>query len=78
MAPTLATLRFPRHSGSLLLAAALVLTIAPVVTAQTNILLIVADDVGVDRVGAYGEHPNPGKTPNIDRLAAGGVLFRNC
>ena len=42
-----------------------------------NVLLIVADDVGVDRVGCYAEHPSPGHTPNIDRLAARGVLFRN-
>jgi len=46
-------------------------------SAQDNVLLIVADDVGVDRVAAYGEHPSPGRTPNIDRLAANGVLFRN-
>jgi len=42
-----------------------------------NILLIIADDVGVDRVAAYGEHPWPGRTPVIDQLAAQGVLFRN-
>ncbi len=35
------------------------------------------DDVGVDRIGCYGEHPDPGSTPNIDRLAHSGVLFRN-
>lgn len=45
--------------------------------AQENVLVIVADDLGVDRVGCYAEHPNPGRTPNIDRLAARGVLFRN-
>ena len=44
---------------------------------QENVLLIVADDVGVDRVGCYAEHPNPGHTPTIDGLAARGVLFRN-
>lgn len=42
-----------------------------------NILLIIADDVGVDRVAAYGEHPHPGRTPSIDGLARRGVLFRN-
>lgn len=51
-------------------------------SAQGSVLCIVADDLGVDRVGAYGGtglgmHPNPGRTPNIDRLAADGVLFRN-
>lgn len=47
------------------------------VTAQDNVLFLLADDIGVDRIGAYGEHPNPGNTPNIDALAANGVLFRN-
>jgi len=45
--------------------------------AQHNVLLIISDDHGVDRVGAYHEHPDPGHTPNIDALAAQGVLFRN-
>jgi arylsulfatase A-like enzyme len=42
-----------------------------------NILMIIADDLGVDQVGAYGEGANPARTPNIDALAARGVLFRN-
>lgn len=42
-----------------------------------NVLIIIADDLGVDRVAAYGEHPDPGTTPVIDQLAADGVLFRN-
>lgn len=42
-----------------------------------NILLIVADDLGVDYVGAYQEGTNPPPTPAIDGLAARGVLFRN-
>ncbi len=44
---------------------------------RPNVLLLVADDVGVDLVAAYGESPTPPCTPNIDRLAATGVLFRN-
>ena len=42
-----------------------------------NIVLILIDDVGVDLVGAYGEGANPACTPNIDQLAAEGLLFRN-
>jgi len=42
-----------------------------------NILLLIADDLGTDKVGAYGEHPNRPATPNIDGLAAQGILFRN-
>lgn len=44
---------------------------------QHNLLLIIADDMGVDQVGVYGEGSNPAKTPNIDALAAEGILFRN-
>ncbi len=44
---------------------------------RPNLLFILADDVGVDRVGAYAEHPAPGRTPVIDGLAAEGVMFRN-
>ncbi|MFT7464637.1 MAG: arylsulfatase B [Pseudohongiellaceae bacterium] len=42
-----------------------------------NFLLLLADDLGIDRVGAYGAHPDPGNTPVIDQLAADGMLFRN-
>jgi len=42
-----------------------------------NVLVIVADDLGVDYVRAYGEGTNPPPTPNIDALASRGVLFRN-
>ncbi len=44
--------------------------------AQSNVLLLIADDVGVDTVAVYGEHPVPANTPNIDLMAARGVLFR--
>jgi arylsulfatase A-like enzyme len=51
---------------------------APAVAAPPpSFLVIVVDDVGVDKVGAYAEHPHPAKTPRIDALAARGVLFRN-
>lgn len=43
-----------------------------------NILLIVADDIGVDNISVYDEQPNhTALTPNIDTLASEGVLFRN-
>ena len=41
---------------------------------RPNILLITADDMG-DQTGCYGDHTIA--TPNIDRLAAQGILFRN-
>lgn len=46
-------------------------------SAAPDIILIVADDIGIGRVGAYDAHPRPGYTPNLDRLAAAGVLFTN-
>ena len=39
---------------------------------RPDILLIVADDLGYADLGAYGSDI---RTPNIDRLAAGGILF---
>jgi arylsulfatase A-like enzyme len=48
---------------------------------RPNVVLIVLDDIGVDRVGAYGEAPAGAVepcTPNLDALAANGLLFRNC
>jgi arylsulfatase A-like enzyme len=42
-----------------------------------NVLIVLLDDVGTDKIGAYAEHPRPAHTPNLDALAAEGVLFRN-
>lgn len=47
------------------------------VSTAANVLILVADDIGNDKVGAYEEHPHPAPTPNIDALARRGVLFRN-
>ena len=44
---------------------------------RRNVLILLADDLGVDMVGIYAEGANPPPTPNLDALAAGGVLFRN-
>jgi arylsulfatase A-like enzyme len=42
-----------------------------------SFIVIVADDVGTDKVGVYGESPKAPPTPNIDALGASGVWFRN-
>lgn len=42
---------------------------------KPNVLFIAVDDLN-DWVGCLGGHPQA-KTPNIDRLAAGGMLFTN-
>lgn len=53
----------------------------PAVTAAqgNNVLVIVADDVGVDMLASYGEGAglDPAATPNVDLHAGQGVLFRN-
>ncbi len=43
-----------------------------------NVLVVIADDMGVERTPAYGlgTVPNP-PTPTLDLLARAGVLFRN-
>ena len=46
-----------------------------ITTVQPNVILFVADDHGLDAIGAYG---NPIiKTPNLDQLAKEGVKFTN-
>ena len=49
------------------------------VTAQPsqNVLVIIADDLGVDYLSVYGEGSDPAPTPNLDQLANEGVLFQN-
>ncbi len=39
---------------------------------RPNIILIMADDMGYSDIGCYGGEIH---TPNLDRLAAGGVRF---
>src|SRR5207248_4719192 len=42
---------------------------------KPNIVFIMGDDVGWFNIGAYHRGIMSGKTPNLDRLAAQGVLF---
>ncbi|MFT5285083.1 MAG: arylsulfatase A-like enzyme [Planctomycetota bacterium] len=42
-----------------------------------NILLLLADDVGVDQIEAYGLGGDPPTLPNIGKLVNEGVMFRN-
>ncbi len=48
---------------------------APRAAAQDNVLLILADDLGVDMLGCYGLGSDLPPTPNLDALAAEGVRF---
>jgi arylsulfatase A-like enzyme len=43
---------------------------------KTNIILIMADDIGYECFGSYGSRVY--KTPELDRLAADGVRFDHC
>ncbi|MEM6640039.1 MAG: sulfatase-like hydrolase/transferase [Pseudomonadota bacterium] len=42
-----------------------------------NILIIIADDMGVDTLSSYGLTDDAAATPNLDALAKDGVLFEN-
>jgi len=44
--------------------------------AKPNIIVILADDLGIGTVGCYGS--DTFKTPNVDALAAGGIRFTTC
>lgn len=62
-----------------LLTAALLAAAATASGSQpANILLLVADDVSPEIIGAYGEGADPAPTPNLDALAARGVRFQRC
>ena len=43
---------------------------------KPNIIVIMADDVGYDAVGAYGGESYP--TPHLDRLAKSGMMGMHC
>lgn len=63
------------------LAAALLLAFACDTNAQQrNVLLIIADDYGIDANSLYNTSPGAAlpPTPNINALKTTGVMFRNC
>src|SRR5471030_1007752 len=44
-------------------------------TRQPNIVVIMGDDIGMWNIGAYHRGMMAGKTPNLDKIAAEGMLF---
>ena len=42
---------------------------------QPNIVAIMADDIGIWNIGAYHRGMMAGRTPNLDKLAAEGMIF---
>jgi arylsulfatase A-like enzyme len=70
--------------GSTALAAGSMLpAVSPVSTAQAqpatgqrpNIVVIMGDDIGMWNIGAYHRGLMAGRTPNLDKIAAEGMLF---
>jgi len=47
-------------------------------TAKPNMVLIFADDSGIDSYGCYGSERFKDATPHIDALASSGVRFERC
>jgi len=72
-----------KWSGKLCVALAVAVTLSvaaapPAVRAQAkkpNIVVIMADDVGIWNISAYHRGMMGGRTPNIDRIASEGALF---
>lgn len=50
-------------------------TLSPSRGARGNVVFVLLDDIGVDKVAAYGVHDEPAFTPNLDALAARGLRF---
>jgi arylsulfatase len=72
--------KFLRAAFSISAAVALVAIVgstAPALAAENkpNIIVIMGDDVGWFNIGAYNRGIMAGKTPNIDKIAAKGMLF---
>jgi arylsulfatase A-like enzyme len=62
--------------GSFLLIAAALCSTAFAADSRPNILWIFSDDHAVQAIGAYGGRLQPENlTPNLDRIAAGGMVF---
>ncbi len=68
-----------RHlAGLALLASAAAAQESAPAPQRPNVLLVLIDDIGVEKIGAYGLSPRgvkPPCTPHLDALAAEGVLF---
>ena len=67
-----------RITLSVLAALAVMLLPLTQATAQQqrpNILVIMGDDIGIWNIGAYHRGMMAGRTPNLDQIAAEGMLF---
>ena len=59
-----------------LIAGALALAAGAATAAETmpNIVVIMGDDIGIWNIGAYHRGMMAGRTPNLDKMAKGGML----
>ncbi|MYJ96448.1 MAG: sulfatase-like hydrolase/transferase [Proteobacteria bacterium] len=64
--------RFLEFTKKVLSAVALAASLATSAAAAPNIVIVIADDMGWGDVGFHGSEI---RTPELDRLAAGGVRF---
>lgn len=67
--------RLLKKTWGLAISAALM---TPSLAGGDNVLLVLLDDVGVDRVRSYAVTADCGPTPTLDHLAATGVKFDTC
>lgn len=67
--------RRPRLAPILCLALLAVAGATPSTADKPNILLVLADDLGLEHFAPMGVGSQPAPTPNLDALAAGGLLF---
>jgi arylsulfatase len=58
-----------------LLAGGMVASMPATAQQKPNIIMIMGDDIGIWNIGAYHHGMMAGRTPNIDQLAAEGMLF---
>src|SRR5438093_2022170 len=67
----------PRALSLLTTSAALLCAAIPAQAAdkKPNIICIMGDDIGIWNIGAYSRGMMAGRTPNLDKLAKGGMLF---
>src|SRR5512137_2877852 len=71
-------MKLVKHGLTVLaVAAATIVAVAPAQAAdkKPNILFIMGDDIGMWNIGAYHRGMMAGRTPQLDRLAKGGMLF---
>ena len=63
------------YSGMAALAASLFAASSAHAQAKPNIVIIMGDDIGMWNIGAYHRGMMAGRTPNLDKIAAEGMLF---